>query len=231
MKIELEGKPIAKMRARHARRGNFTVTYDPQSDDKESVKEKLIAIIKDAMNSANKARSLEACNLSRATSFEVDLWFYLPTNDSDSERVKNAKLWGFIPATCKPDYDNLEKFYLDCANGILWPDDRMIVDAQAHKRFGEPARVEINVMAIEEMGVTKNSQEIFKLFHPWELDSLIEKARFLGSRNMDYYYTLEGKKKEDWIEETASILSFFADKYADKLKKVAKYNVEMPEAC
>ncbi len=230
MKIELEGKPIAKMRARHARRGGFVVTYDPQSDDKESVKKRLIAILEDAMNSANKQKALEACGLSRATSFQVDLWFYLPTNASDSERVRNAKLWGFIPATCKPDYDNLEKFYLDCANGILWPDDRMIVDAHAHKRFGEPARVEINVMAIEQFKVNKNAEEIFKIFRPLELDELLEKARMLGSMNIDYFYELEGKSREIWIEKTASLLSHFAEKYADKLKKVCKFNSDLVEA-
>lgn len=231
MKIELEGKPIAKMRARHARRGGFVVTYDPQSDDKEFIRSRLIAKINEAIDSANKVTSLEACNLSRAECFEVDLWFYLPTNPSDSERVANAKLWGFIPATCKPDYDNLEKFYLDCANGILWPDDRMIVDAHAHKRYGEPARVEINVMAIERLKINKNSEEIFKLFNPVELDGLLEKARLLGTMNMDYYYELEGTGRQIWIEKTATILSLFAEKYADKLKKVAKFNMEMEEAC
>lgn len=231
MKIELEGKPIAKMRARHARRGGFVVTYDPQSDDKESIKRRLLAKIEEAMNSTDKDLAIEACGLSRADSFEVDLWFYLPPNATDSVRVTNAKLWGFLPATCKPDYDNLEKFYLDCANGILWPDDRMIVDAHAHKRFGEPARVEINVMALEKIQINKNSQEIFKLFNPNELDTLLEKARLLGSMDMDHYYELEGKSREFWIEKTATILSMFADKFADKLKKVAKFNSGTEEVC
>ena len=157
MKICLEGKPISKMRARYANRGNYVITYDPQAEAKESVSLRLMQKLQEALNNEIDEIAKEAFNITRARVFEVELWFYLPTNESDSEAQKNAKLWGLSHASNKPDYDNLEKFYLDCATGILWPDDRMIVDAKAYKRYGNPARVEMIVMPKEDMKMPPRS--------------------------------------------------------------------------
>jgi Holliday junction resolvase RusA-like endonuclease len=224
MKITLEGKPISKMRARHANHGRYVVTYDPQSKDKESVRWKLTQKLREALDSEIKEISMDASNLAHGKIFEVDLWFYLPVNNSDSEAQKNAKLWGFEPATCKPDYDNLEKFYLDAANGVLWEDDRMIIDAHAHKRYGEPARVEMTVMAKDQMKLHPKAEAILKIFSPGELEEFLEYATRLSLYNYNYHImSNELFNKEKLLTNIAVELSKLAAKYADKLKKIRKY--------
>lgn len=224
MKLTIEGKPIAKMRARHANRGKFVVTYDPQKDDKETIRWRINLQLQEALASENKEIVMDASNLARSKAYEVELWFYLPTNDSDSEGQKNAKLWGFEMATCKPDYDNLEKFYLDCANGILWQDDRMIVDGHAHKRYGEPARVEITVMSKKELKLHPKAEGIFRIFGPSELKEFLKDANAIALQNKENVDTIEGDDKEAWLTSTACILSEFARKYAQSLQKIRKYD-------
>ena len=55
----------------------------------------------------------------------------------------------------KGDLDNLLKAVLDAGNGILWKDDRQIVEANAFKRKpteGEPEFVELQVWKAEMEG-------------------------------------------------------------------------------
>ena len=79
MKICLEGKPISKMRARYANRGNYVITYDPQAEAKESVSLRLMQKLQEALNNEIDEIAKEAFNITRARVFEVELWFYLPT--------------------------------------------------------------------------------------------------------------------------------------------------------
>lgn len=222
MKIKLDGKPIAKQRARHTTKGKFVVTYDPQSSDKIAVRNKLIKIVNEAINSEDKQTSIEASNLSRINSYSVDLTFYFPVNESDSTARKNAKLWGMELPTCKPDYDNLEKFYLDCANGVLWQDDRMIVDGRARKRYGNPARVEIEVMESPPVKLSSESESLYKMINPLELDQFLDDAFKLGKQNMYDHISFEGKVKNDWMEETASYLKRFIRRHRHQIMKISK---------
>jgi len=224
MKICIEGKPIPKKRARHARRGNFITTYDPQSALKEDVRSQMTQIIIEAINSENKQISMEASNLAYAKAFYVNLSFYLPTIDSDSDGQKNAKLWGFELANKKPDCDNLAKFYLDCANGILWKDDSMIVQANAQKQYGYPARVEIEIMPKEPIKLHEKTEGVLKVFSPYELKELFKDAYYLSKQDNQNIFEMDRDNKEHWLSTTAHLLSEFANKYADKLKKVNKFD-------
>src|ERR1044072_1553571 len=162
MKVVLLGKPIAKMRARYAKRGDFVVTYDPQEDAKNSVKMRFQEALRKALDSEIKSESMDASSIVLAKAYEVHFYFYLPINESDSKPVRNGKLWGFELPTGKPDYDNLEKFYLDCANGILWRDDCMIIDGHAHKRYDEVPRMEVTIMAKKELSMPEKAEKIIK---------------------------------------------------------------------
>ncbi len=71
----------------------------------------------------------------------AELTFYLPKPPSVPRRVT-------YPAT-KPDLDNLAKSVFDALEGELFTNDSRIVDKNLHKRYGEPARVEIAIGPVE----------------------------------------------------------------------------------
>ncbi len=220
MKIVLEGKPIAKMRARYSKRGNFVITYDPQSEAKESVRQRFILALHEALNQESKEECLEAYGITHAKAFEVDFWFYMPINESDSETTKNAKLWGFELPTSKPDYDNMEKFYLDCANGVFWPDDRMIIDAHAHKRYDVKPRMEVTIVERKEMKLPCKAESVIKVFSPDMFKNFLIDVRKFDALDP---IALDGPRDEnfeDWLTMAACLVSEFSSKYATTLKKV-----------
>lgn len=47
--------------------------------------------------------------------------------------------------SCRPDIDNLVKFYLDAATGILYDDDKQIVKLDAVKLYAREGRTEITI--------------------------------------------------------------------------------------
>jgi Holliday junction resolvase RusA-like endonuclease len=47
--------------------------------------------------------------------------------------------------TKKPDLDNLVKHVKDCCKGVVWLDDKQVVNLLASKKYGEPARWEIQI--------------------------------------------------------------------------------------
>ena len=125
MLIEIPGDPIPKARARTTRRG----TYDPQSDKKNGIKALILA--------ASRKDCQNGLNLPHKGPLSVILMFYLPTPSDWSKK----KLGAFeanpsdFPHITKPDTDNLAKFFLDCANKILYNDDAQIVDLEVRKYY------------------------------------------------------------------------------------------------
>ena len=51
--------------------------------------------------------------------------------------------------TVRVDNDNLAKGVLDSANGILWDDDKQIVDLTVRKRYGDRPSIKISVGMME----------------------------------------------------------------------------------
>lgn len=222
MKIILIGKPIAKMRPRFSMRAGYVVTYDPQEEAKESVRLRFTEAIKKALDSEIKAESMDASAICLAKAYEVNFYFYLPINESDSIAVRNGKLWGFEMPTGKPDYDNLEKFYLDCANGVLWRDDSMIVDAHSHKRYDEIPRMEVTIMAKKELTLPDKAEKVIKNFSPNELKEFLYEVKKLNALDPEMVGFLEGDLLQSWLYTAAGVLSSFALKYAPLLKKIEK---------
>lgn len=50
----------------------------------------------------------------------------------------------------RPDVLKLARAVEDACTGILWRDDAQIVDEHLHKRYGDPARVEVTVTPLNE---------------------------------------------------------------------------------
>lgn len=217
MKLTIPGNPIAKKRAKHAKRGNLTITYDPQQKEKLDVKAKLCALL-DTYYSPNE----EVKKISEAHYLKVCFTFCLPIPASDSKNIQSEKLWGFqFPAT-KPDIDNLEKFYLDCANGILWSDDRKVVELSSKKIYGKQTYVKIEIEEKKGFSMTERWSEIIKCFTPDELDIFLHDANNLGVYSTtDQFYASDEIKKE-YLETVAGFIAIFVANHAEKIKRLHK---------
>lgn len=76
---------------------------------------------------------------------KVELWFYRPVQKSLSKKERSLRLTGAHRPTVKSDVDNYIKSTLDGLNGLLWEDDRQIVDIIAHKYYSDRPRIEIEL--------------------------------------------------------------------------------------
>lgn len=45
--------------------------------------------------------------------------------------------------TTRPDIDNLAKYIMDMANGLLWDDDAQIIDLNCSKEYSDESKTEI----------------------------------------------------------------------------------------
>jgi len=134
IKITIPGEPFAKARARHSTRGGFVKTYDPQRVEKESLRLYL------------KAKGAIMYEL--GTPLRCTMVFSMPIPSSMSKKTRIAAAAGLHHHVKKPDIDNLVKFYLDVANGILFDDDKQIVELSAIKRYSDAPSVEIDLLAL-----------------------------------------------------------------------------------
>lgn len=68
------------------------------------------------------------------TPLKADFYFFFPT----AKRIAQSKKESLYntPFMSRPDLDNCIKFYLDCANTILYEDDAQICSINAHKMYG-----------------------------------------------------------------------------------------------
>ena len=222
MKIIIPGKPIPKQRARYSKRGKHVITYDPQEADKKLVRQIMTSQITDIANSTDKIKYMQLGEICHSDVFSVQFIFFLPLNESDSVIAKNKKLWGLTRANVKPDYDNLEKFYLDCANGILWGDDSHVVLAKALKTYSEEPRVEIVIEPIPDIMIGTKIEKVITLFSPSEFKELQEHAKQISDIMLPELEEMQSGMHECWLLFIASTLNAFALKYATKLNKISK---------
>ena len=66
-----------------------------------------------------------------------------------SRKMRAAALAGDVWPTKTPDVDNLMKT-IDAMNGIVWRDDKQVVDARVMKVYGDRPRLEIVITPIGE---------------------------------------------------------------------------------
>ena len=77
--------------------------------------------------------------------YHVSFVFCFKIPKSDSKKIREQKLSGALQHTCKPDIDNIEKFFLDCMSGIFFSDDKKVVKLQSEKRWSENGHTEITI--------------------------------------------------------------------------------------
>lgn len=218
MKIVLLGTPIAKQRHRTFMRAGRSISYDPQHDIKKLVKTEILKQLRNLENEFNFASD---------DFFDVVATFYSPIPESFSQAQKNRCLWGLEEPTSN-DVDNLCKFYLDCANKILFSDDRRVRILAAKKQYSLKPRTVLQIM-VRKKTLSDEINIILSMIGPEQLGRLIEDI-------YDLVHLYDVTENDDWLEDyvashnareirltqTAYLLSRFSDKYANILKKISR---------
>lgn len=205
MRIVISGDPIAKARHRLTTIGGYARQYDPQ----EKLKKSFALILR---------KSIENLWEPKELALKVDLIFEMDAFIGSSKAQSNLKEWQ-CSYPLKKDLDNMAKFVLDCGNQILWPDDRYITELSCKKRYSNSPCTIIEINPIPEMQMTKEQETVYKTFSPEDLERIIADAsqilQLMPLRNLS---------SDEYIEQqmaaTADLLIRFADKWADKLKKI-----------
>lgn len=136
MRIVIDGTPIAKKRPRFARKGNFVSTYNSQDKEMKAVRAMAARQVTETLSGA----------------ISVILTFIMPIPKSATKKKKEMIYSGTMLHTKKPDLDNLEKFILDCLNGIAFDDDSQIVNMTSTKVYGDEPRTEIVIIEAQPTG-------------------------------------------------------------------------------
>jgi Holliday junction resolvase RusA-like endonuclease len=184
--------------------------YDPQTKDINAVKRYMTA--------------LPLTELDPDASFDVVIHFYVPIPVSKTRREKNLISWGIEVPTCKPDVDNLAKFYLDCANGIFFVDDRQIISLNLKKSYSTEPRTEVDIMP-SKTTIEKSVKGILEEISPREMLTLVGDLNELDDAVMAAEQ-IDGEKDSsgymEQIGKVASFISRFADRYAKALMTINK---------
>lgn len=129
MRIQIDGVPIPDARPRVTRYG----TYNPRHREKNRLKTYLL--------------SLGIKTLSEPLRVSVD--FFMPIPKSTSKKKGKEMLANHIRHTKKPDLDNLVKFVFDSCTGILFDDDKQVVELTASKRYSESPFTVIDIQPFQ----------------------------------------------------------------------------------
>ncbi len=72
----------------------------------------------------------------------LEIIFYLPIPKMSKKKIlEHENAWHYK----KPDKDNLEKAFMDAANGILWVDDNIVASTVSKKLYSQAPRIEYEV--------------------------------------------------------------------------------------
>lgn len=130
------GQPHGKGRPRFARQGTFVKTY---TDAKTLTYEKSIqTYAKKAMGSTSPLIGAVAAYLHIG----------IPIPPSYSKTRQKACIEGLERPTKKPDIDNIVKAVLDGMNGIVYLDDKQVVDLHLTKVYSSKEGIDIMVKEI-----------------------------------------------------------------------------------
>jgi Holliday junction resolvase RusA-like endonuclease len=127
------GEPVGKGRPRFVRRGNFTQTYTPAKT--KSYEDEIRYMARAAMGASE---PLE-------TPVTVAIYIRVEIPKSFSKQKRKDALENIIKPTKKPDADNVLKCFLDAMNGIVYVDDKQVVNIHLTKVYSDIGAVEVMV--------------------------------------------------------------------------------------
>jgi Holliday junction resolvase RusA-like endonuclease len=134
--FSVPGTPVGKGRPKFARRGNFVTTYTPE---KTASYENLVKLHAGSAMKAQQPISFAVCCV-------INIEVIPPSSWSNKKRM--AALCGDTRPTSKPDLDNVAKGIFDAMNGIVWLDDKQVVEMVVRKRYSERAQAVVEVRAL-----------------------------------------------------------------------------------
>ena len=132
------GEPVGKGRPRFVRRGNFTQTYTPLKT--KTYEDEIRMMAKAAIGSSE---PLE-------TPVSVYIYISVGIPASFSKQKRKDALLNIEKPMKKPDIDNVAKCFLDAMNGIIYLDDKQVVNLHITKVYAETPAVQ--VMVKEDLG-------------------------------------------------------------------------------
>ena len=200
--------PIAKMRHRQTRK---SIAYDPQSRIKNQVKNEMIHMSRSIL------KELEA------KAFIVNFVFEFPSPASDSNAGRCLKEWGVIHHNKKPDLSNLVKFYEDCANGILFHDDSMIISCQMHKKYSNTNKPKVIMTIIPiKKDIDSKSKQVLEVLSPQRVRELMKACNSIITLPISELTDTAGEVNEKYLEYVAHTIVGFANEFASDLLKVKR---------
>ena len=130
------GNPVAKGRARAFKRGNHIGHYTPATTANYENLVKLLA----SQEMAGKKL------IDGPVSLFLNLTFAIP--ESWPRKKKEKAIFGEIYPTVKPDLDNCQKLICDALNGVVWVDDKQVVDVRVRKYYSSKPCAVVSVEPI-----------------------------------------------------------------------------------
>lgn len=198
MRIVILGDPIANMRHKSTLVNGKMWQYDSQKKLKHHVAQSM-------HQQAMGVHKPDKC------AYKVTLEFNFEPPKSASAATKNLMLWGMIPNLSKKDWDNLSKFFCDCGNGILWPDDHLIVKGIGERKYSETACTIMEIEKVEAMKMSDKVDAVFKAFSPGDMrDMFFSMSDIFEEIHQEILPT----------ENISQLMIDFANEWTDKLKKI-----------
>ena len=131
------GEPITKGRPRFSRKSGTTYTPAKTVEYENLIKLSYRESCPDEPLYGNDAQLF------------VSICAYMAIPSTASKKKRQEMINGNIRPTKKPDVDNIVKTILDAGNGVIWHDDKSVVDVHVSKWYAETPRVEVMVDTAE----------------------------------------------------------------------------------
>ncbi|EEX27748.1 MULTISPECIES: RusA family crossover junction endodeoxyribonuclease [Lactobacillus] len=131
--FSIDGKPFGKERPRPNRTGHGV--YTPERTKMYEYK-------------VAQSASLAFFDEPLDSDIRVCISAYFGVAKSDSKRKKQAKISGEIRPARTPDADNIAKAVLDGMNGVVYKDDKQVIELKVTKQYAEKPRVDVSVEEI-----------------------------------------------------------------------------------
>ena len=218
MKFIFNHTPISKKRHRSTRSGR---TYDPQEKEKNSIKQQMKNEIEKFIF-GDENQKTEACETVNSKYIHCCFVFEIPIPMSDSEVIKNYKRWSILKPNVKPDLDNLEKFYLDCANEIFFTDDKVVISCLKKKIYStyDNPRVIMNVESVKDQ-TKETSKEVLKLISPQEVRELMKGCYSISQLPLSQFEVCEtDEAKSAYADKIAYMILNFSNEWSSQLTKI-----------
>lgn len=208
---------MPKHSLRYYTRRGIVYFYNDQKKTRDSIKKEMIYEFGKFINSDNKNKVIQASSLSRSDVFSVRIVFHMPIPKSWSKYKKFMAVLGVEVPNKKPDVDNMEKFILDCANRILFEDDRMITQLSSLKMYSKNPRTVLEVLPVKKLKVSEKQKQILTLYSLEDIQDL----KYLVEKIEEQTH---GDRTQGKIDSITKNIEIMAKDNCNKLKKIVEFS-------